>query len=531
MSEQHRVPLPGSSRAAATGVQALGDVDPGEHIAFTAILRRRSGLPTELVEGPDTVSTSELADRFGADPADIDHAQKVFTAAGVTVSQQHQGSRRLLCEGPASAVTTLFDTKLTRVRGTTPMGDPVEHRARSGQLAVPAELDGVVVAVLGLDTRPQVRPHVRAHTAKTPPAGFDVPRLASVYDFPPTEGAGQIAAIVEFGGGFGQDDLDAYFGSLKMPTPKITAVCVDGAQNVAGQSSSDAEVLLDVEVLGALAPRAELLVYFAPNTDQGFVNAISTAVHATPPPAVLSISWGMSEDQWTEQTRAALDEAFADAAALGITVCAAAGDNGSEDSDTSGGQHVDFPAASPYVLACGGTSLKLAPDGRTRTETVWNDGDPNTAATGGGVSDLVTLPGWQQRAGVPPRAGGTNVGRGVPDVSAVGDPATGYRVRVDGKDTVLGGTSAVAPLWSALICRLTESLGRPLGMINPMVYAPEAGGCFRDITVGGNGAYQAASGWDPCTGLGAPHGKALLQALRRAIAKQAVDAKQGTSQS
>ncbi len=514
MTEQ-RVPLSGSSRDAVTGAQPLGDVDPGERVAFTVLVRRRAALPSELVEGPDTVSTAELADRFGADPADAERVRAAFTAAGVTVSQAHHGSRRLFCHGPAEAVTSLFGTQLTRVRGTSPTGDPVEHRARSGELAVPAALDGVVVAVLGLDTRPQVRPYVRAHAAAAEPTGFPVPGLATVYDFPDTDGAGRIAAVVEFGGGYGQDDLDAFFGGLAIPTPKITAVGVDGAQNVAGRAptGADPEVLLDVEVLGALAPKAELLVYFAPNTDQGFVNAITTAIHATPSPAVLSISWGMSEDQWTAQTRQALDSAFADAAALGVTVCAAAGDTGSQDCDTSGGQHVDFPASSQYVLACGGTSLTVGPDGHVLTETVWNDGDATTAATGGGVSDVVALPAWQRRAGVPPRAGATTTGRGVPDVAAVADPATGYRVRVDGKDTVLGGTSAVAPLWAALICRLTQSLGRPLGLINPLIYAANAAACFRDVTGGGNGAYQATTGWDPCAGIGVPHGTALLAAL------------------
>lgn len=523
MSEQHHVPLPGSARAALVGGQSLGEVDPAERVAFTVVVRRRSDLPRELVEGPDTVTSAELADRFGADPADVDRVRATFEAAGVTVSQAWAGSRRLFGEGPASAVSALFATQLTTVRGTNSAGDAVEHRARSGQLAVPAELDGIVVAVLGLDSRPQVKPYVRAHTAVAKPSGFDVPGLAAVYDFPvDLDGTGQIAAIVEFGGGFGQDDLDAYFSGLNLPTPKITAIGVDGAQNVAGQAptGADAEVLLDVEVLGALAPNAELRVYFGPNTDQGFVNTISTAVHATPPPAVVSISWGMSEDQWTAQARAALDDVFADAAALGVTVCVASGDNGSEDADDSGGQHVDFPAASPYVLACGGTSLRVAASGKEYAETVWNDGNPNTAATGGGVSDLVPLPAWQRHVGVPLRSGGTNTGRGVPDVAAVGDPATGYRVRVDGKATVLGGTSAVAPLWSALICRLTQAIGRPLGLLNPVFYvtaaASRATHGFRDVTRGNNGAYHAKAGWDPCTGLGVPKGTALLKILQAA---------------
>jgi kumamolisin len=108
----------------------------------------------------------------------------------------------------------------------------------------------------------------------------------------------------------------------------------------------------------------------------------------------------------------------------------------------------------------------------------------------------------------------------VPDVAAVADPATGYRVRVDGKPFVLGGTSAVAPLWAALVCRLTQALGRPLGLLQPVLYANATAGAptkgFRDITSGDNGAYHAAAGWDPCTGLGVPEGSVLLDVFRAA---------------
>jgi kumamolisin len=322
-----------------------------------------------------------------------------------------------------------------------------------------------------------------------------------------------VAAIVEFGGGFGQDDLDAYFGGVNITPPSVTAVSVDGGRNVAGQdpNGADGEVLLDIEVIGALAPRAAIKVYFAPNTDQGFVDAVSSAVHATPTPAVLSISWGQAEDEWTEQARTALDQVFADAAALGVTVCAASGDNGSSDADNDGAQHVDYPASSQFVLGCGGTSLTVA-NGTARSETVWNDGTRG-GATGGGISDLVALPDYQANAGVPERVGG-GVGRGVPDVAADADPRTGYRVRVDGADVVVGGTSAVAPLWSALVCRLVQQLGKPIGMPHAALYAAARPGAvapgFRDITEGNNGAYQAAAGWDPCTGLGVPNGSALL---------------------
>jgi kumamolisin len=297
----------------------------------------------------------------------------------------------------------------------------------------------------------------------------------------------------------------------------VTAASVDGAANQPGQdpNGNDGEVLLDIEVAGAVAPGAVQVVYFAPNTDQGFVDAVTTAVHATPTPTVVSISWGQSEDSWTAQARAALDQAMADAAALGVTVCAAAGDSGSSDGQS--GTHVDFPASSPHALACGGTSLRgNAGTGVISSETVWNDGSSG-GATGGGVSDTFPVPSWQTAAGVPARGGaaaGSAAGRGVPDVAGCADPATGYQVRVDGQSMVVGGTSAVAPLWAGLISRMAQSTGKPFGLLQPVLYAGVTAGTaapgFRDITSGSNGDYSAGPGWDACTGLGSPEGSTLL---------------------
>jgi kumamolisin len=171
------------------------------------------------------------------------------------------------------------------------------------------------------------------------------------------------------------------------------------------------------------------------------------------------------------------------------------------------------------VLGCGGTSLRLDAAGHVAAETVWNNGAQG-GSTGGGVSDAFGVPDWQAAAGVPPRAAagasGSGAGRGVPDVAAVADPQTGYQILVDGQATVIGGTSAVAPLWAGLVCRLAQLVGRPLGLLQPVLYAGAAAGAapgFRDITVGSNGAYSADAGWDACTGLGTPDGAALLAVL------------------
>jgi kumamolisin len=343
-------------------------------------------------------------------------------------------------------------------------------------------------------------------------------QLGRIYRFPDgTDGSGHTIALIELGGGFEQADLDAYFAGLGISAPVVNAVGIDGGANAPEHdpSGADGEVLLDIEVAGALAPGATLVVYFAPNTDAGFIDAVAAAAHAAPTPTAISISWGLYEDGWTTQARTAMDDAFADAAALGVTVTVAAGDDGSTDGATDGRPHVDFPASSPHALACGGTRLEANPTtGEVLAETVWNNG-AGRGATGGGVSDAFDRPSWQALTGVPPRPdkGHGNPGRGVPDVAAVADPQTGYRVRVDGTDTVIGGTSAVAPLWAALVTRLAQAAGRRLGLVQPMLYSMHRG--FRDITTGSNGAYAAGPGWDACTGLGVPDGAGLLAGLRQ----------------
>jgi kumamolisin len=260
-------------------------------------------------------------------------------------------------------------------------------------------------------------------------------------------------------------------------------------------------------------------VYFAPNSEQGFVDAILAAVHDdVRKPSVISISWGAPESDWTDQGLAAMDQAFEAAAALGVTVCCAAGDAGAHDQNPDNGTpdgraHADFPASSPHVLGCGGTRITVS-GGAITSETVWND-DPSSSATGGGVSDVFALPSWQTDAGVPPSINpGGHVGRGVPDVAGNASPATGYRVRVDYMTYTIGGTSAVSPLWAGLIALLNQKLPQHVGWLNPLLYGPLVGtGAMRDITSGDNGGYTARPGWDACTGWGVPDGKKLLAAL------------------
>jgi kumamolisin len=535
------VPLSGSERSEIAGATpAMQPIDNSEVITVTVLLRRRAAVPAALVAGPETVSTSELGEAYGADPQDAQRVADVLREYGLTVTERQLPSRRLKVTGTLADLSRAFGTELRSVESPHPDGSGhVRHRYRTGGLSVPAPLDGIIIAVLGLDDRPQARPqfryghgngHAAAARATSGPEDAAAPaatagpltaiQVANFYEFPAgTDGTGQTIAIIELGGGYTADDLNAYFSGLGLAVPSVTAVGIDGGSNSPGQDA-DGEVLLDIQVAGAVAPKAAQVVYFSPNTDQGFVDAISDAVHGTPTPAAISISWGQSEDAWSGQSRVAMDAAFQDAAALGVTVTVAAGDNGASD-DPSGqnGVHCDFPASSPHALACGGTKLV----GNTSThqitsETVWNELASNEGAGGGGVSDVFPVPSWQSTAGVPTSANGGGAGRGVPDVAGNADPTTGYLVVVHGQQQPIGGTSAVAPLWAGLIARLAQATGKKFGLMQPLIYAGVTAGAaapgFHDITSGSNGAYHAGPGYDACTGLGSPNGTSLLSRLQ-----------------
>ncbi|HWY86867.1 MAG TPA: S53 family peptidase, partial [Gemmataceae bacterium] len=439
-------------------------------------------------------------------------------AHGLVVVETSAARRSVFLSGTAADFGSAFGTAIEQheVDGGT-------YRGRTGPLTVPADLVDVVEGVFGIDDRPVAKPHFQRRKpaagmeSHTTAGSFNPPELAKLYNFPAgLDGTGQCIAIIELGGGYRTVDIKAYFQKLGLPVPNVKTVRVDGGKNLPTTSDgADGEVMLDIEVAAAVAPKAIIAVYFAPNTDKGFLDAITMAVHdTTNKPSVLSISWGSAEKNWTTQAMTSFDQALQTAAALGVTVCCASGDNGSKDGETDGKEHVDFPASSPFALGCGGTKLVGAGTSITN-ETVWNE-NPTNSATGGGVSDFFPVPAYQSATGVPPSANppGNHAGRGVPDVAGDADPATGYLVRVDGQDFVIGGTSAVAPLWAGLIALMNQKLAHPVGFLNPLLYGSVAGtGSFRDIMSGNNGAYSSKPGWDACTGWGSPIGVKLLQAL------------------
>ncbi len=510
--------MKGSTRAPLPDARKVGPCDPNEKFEVTVFLRRGSQpaafpsveqLGARLPAERQHLTCEAFASRHGARAEDIAEIRAFASEYHLQVKTESSARRSVILSGKAQAFCDAFDVELSRYEYSSGT-----YRGRTGMIRIPAELNGVIEGVFGLDNRPQAQTHFRIRKATTG-VSFSPTQVAQAYDFPAgTDGTGQCIALLELGGGFRTEDLNSYFKSLGISTPKVAAVSVDGGKNSPTGSADgpDGEVELDIEVAGAIAPRSQIAVYFAPNTDQGYLDALTTAAHDTNfRPSIISTSWGGPETSWTQQAMNAMSSVCQDAATMGVTVLAASGDNGATDGDTNGELTVDFPASSPYIIGCGGTRLTIASNAIS-TEQAWNELSSGEGATGGGVSEFFALPTFQQTAGVPKAPNGF-VGRGVPDVAGDADPTTGYSVLVDGQTTVIGGTSAVAPLWSGLLARINQSLGTNVGYINPLLYSSKVEQTLHDITAGSNGGYSAGPGWDACTGLGSPDGTALLSAL------------------
>jgi kumamolisin len=572
-TDTHMMTIAGSNRPLAPGTKLLGKADPNKRIEVSIYVRRNPTGQAKAKSSLEQLSTLLPAKRryltdnefnavYGADPADVDKVAHWAESSKLKVLDRNADMRRVLVEGTIADVNAAFGVQLNEYE--CPKNG--KHRGREGEIHVPAELYGIIEGVFGLDTRKVGHARSRRNhslpvdwqslaalaqpkkgKAATPhanpsnpfPGTFFPPQVARLYNYPDNlDGTGQNIAIFAFNGGSEPDPhggyrlaaLKAYFEQvLGGTTPSIEDVVVHGRGNDPGEDTdasgkrgdATGEVMLDMCVVGSVAPEAKIFMYFTEFTTQGWVDALHKVVSDNNDISVISISYGNPEDDpqgaWTPMGVRLVSDAFQAAAAKGITICCASGDDGSSDQESSGA-HVDFPASSPFVLGVGGTKL-VASDRAQPTileETVWNETFRDEGAGGGGVSVIFSKPSYQNTVQVPPAADPPHrIGRGVPDVSAVADPETGVvRMLVNGRQLApIGGTSASAPLWAALIARLNQGLNARCGFVNPVLYSKFATGVLRDIVVGNNGAYAAGPGWDACTGLGSPDGEKLLQAL------------------
>ena len=541
--------LPGSKRTMLAGAKLLGPANANQQIEVTLKLRRMKELPDLQNRPARAMSRDDFAATYGASQDDIDKVTTVLGKFGLTKVHSNSAARNIRFSGTVTQMENAFQVKLFNYAH-----ESGDYRGRVGDVHVPAELDKIVVGVFGLDNRrvarrrrQPVRDTTRARSVSSIPASWYTPaKLATHYNFPATQpiqnnGEGQTVGILEFGGGFFEQDLQKFCKHTQTAVPTVKAISTDGTATDA-HDGAEGEVMLDVEVVAGACPKAGIVLYFADFTEQGWITALDSAVQDKEnDPGVISVSWGYAEgaDVWTHQAMTQVNEAMKAAAYLGVTICVAAGDDGSSDAITDGHAHVDFPSSSPYALAVGGTTVVSS-----ATDVAWKEGDglraDNGGSTGGGVSAVFARPTWQTTAAahivsVNP---GAIEGRVVPDVAANADwNASPYLLVVDGKAQPNGGTSAATPLMASLVTLINQQrgAGNRIGYLTPLLYqnatGPNAGqtvgsaGCT-DVKTGNNttdaiGGYSAGPGYDPVSGWGTPNGQKLMAALPPAAAAAA----------
>jgi subtilase family serine protease len=534
--------LEASQRKPRAGAKRTGNANPNEILTVSVRVRRRTDAPAlpdamNLAATPhgnkQYLSREDFAAHYGASQADLDKIAEFAKEQGLEVVESSIPRRTVVLKGTAAQMSKAFAVEMGMYETSTE-----KYRGRDGQVHVPDAISGIVEGVFGLDNRQMAKPHIRggkgpATVTEGTPAQATVPltppQVAQLYGFPTSPNAsGQTIGIFEFGGGYKLSDVQLFYNSIHATVPSITAVSVDGQTNNPGTDGYTTETLLDIGVSGSVAPGAKLAVYFAPWTEQGWVDIVTTAIHdATNKPSVISISYGWPENDtfgsltWSAAAIKAVTETFQEAAALGVTIMVSSGDNGSSCGESGGKAHVEYPGSDPNVTCCGGTTISNV-NGLNFTQDVWND----NGVTGGGISDIFVppaypLPIWQNWASIPGSVNDGHKGRGIPDIAGNADQQSGYTLFQNGQNIgAVGGTSAVAPLYAGLTALMNAGLGEPVGYLNPNLYAVPYSYVYRDINDGQSNAsggapgYKSGPGWDACTGLGSVNGAALQNALR-----------------
>jgi kumamolisin len=534
-----RALLPDSLHHLPPGSRALRATNLHQWLALTIGVRRKRALPglagldAQLPAQRNYLSHQDLQDHYGSDPAAITRIEAFAATHHLVVLRDDRATATLEVAGMVANINAAFGVSLLDYT----QAQLGSFHARTQEVSVPAELQGDITGVFGLNNhavlarRPRLATARRASVAQAGRPWFIPSELAAVYSFPDADAHGQCIALLEFGGGVEEAALSEYFRRIGMPKPGVSVIALSGVSiDPLAEPEATGEVMLDIEVAGALAGGARIAVYFSTFDEKGVIDAINAVINDTTyRPSVVSVSWGWDENQpfsngilWSPAAIRHVNDSLLAAAHLGISVCVSTGDDGAEAQLRDGRAHVNFPATSPYVLAVGGTTLHVAGSARGGThvtEVVWNNG--SGSGTGGGISDITPRPSWQDGIVPPSINPGHFAGRGIPDVAADADPQTGYFVMSGGRYGVVGGTSASAPLWAALLARANALLGARVGNFNALLYQKFGpAGVLRDIVTGNNdteglldGRFAAKAGWDACTGWGVPDGVKLVQVL------------------
>jgi kumamolisin len=542
--------LENSLRPPLPGARLAGPADPNEAVVLCLVLRRRPGAPgfpgheywASTPPGQRKFpSRSEFAARYGAASEELAAVANFCRARGFEVAEADAARRCVVALTTVEAAARVFGVELNRYATA-----QETYRGYDGQAQLPPEIADFLDAVLGLDNR-RLGVHASNGGGTNALTPLDV---ANFYKFPPNttwtnNATGQTIGILEFGGGYDPSDFKTYFERLGIATP-AQVISIPASAPLHGNASSpdprDIEVALDVEVAGAVAQGAKIVIYFGSGfmatglpDEQGWYSLLSSAIHdATNKPTVLSISWSAAEKAWG-QTIPTISSLFQDAANLGVTVFASSGDNGASGynyEQGDGARHVHYPASDPYVTGCGGTAILHG--AMPWFEGTWNDAG---GATGGGISVLFHVPLWQNavQVNMQPLAG-----RGVPDIAGNASAvSSGYDLFIYGMNLsdlntpapTRAGTSAVAPLYAGLMALINANIfplaniattATSVGFLNPSLYgmpASWAAQVFNDVnddqtnTFDGVAGYSTTAGWDPCTGWGSVNGAQLADFL------------------
>ncbi|MFE5580435.1 protease pro-enzyme activation domain-containing protein [Kitasatospora sp. NPDC056531] len=520
-----RVALPNTVNPAVAHSEKKGDVPAEQQISVAVSLKLRNADALDrfltAVTTPGSpqfgayLTPEQFSAQFGPAQQDVEKVKAYLTAQGLTVGDVSANRQVVNAHGTAAQISQAFGTHESSYV------DPQLQRAffaNDGAASIPADLATVVQGVSGLDNHAVRKTHLAKPNAVTPsaatatPSGMSPAQYTGAYNLNKTgaDGTGTTVALWEFDG-YKSSDLTTYDSQFGLTGPAVSTVSVDGANYDSAPGQGQGEVELDSEIVRGAAPKATQLIYEAPNNDQGEIDMANKIV-ADNKASVISISWGSCEPDTTAASMTAVDNAFKQAAAQGISIFSASGDDGSRDCtrSTSGStvKAVDFPASSPHQTGVGGTNLKVTSSNTYSSESAWS-------TAGGGVSTVFSKPSWQTGTGV----NGTM--RTVPDVASNADPQSGFSIYTAGAWQVYGGTSAAAPLWSGYAAQFNQkakAASQPvLGEASPRLYSvansSNYGSTFHDVTTGANQDFSAKAGYDQVTGWGSPVADALTTAL------------------
>lgn len=527
--------VPGHVPKSVLGAAPRGHLDGRTtlKLAITLPLRHRPALSNLLQQIYDPRSShyhhyltpTQFAEQFGPAPEDYSAVIEYARAAGFEVGEARASRSLVSVTATVETIERAFHIKLNNYaqsRGNREFYAP--DRDPELDLAVP------VLHISGLDNCSPPRPmNLRLNpdpnssglplaTGSAPGGYFMGGDFRSAY-VPGVSltGTGQSVGLLEFDGYF-PADVAAYETTAAQPAVPLKTILLDGFNGQPG--TQNAEVALDIDMAISMAPGLSSIVIYEGELPDDILERMASDNLAKQ----LSASW-------TYTTDAASDQYFLQFAAQGQSFFNAAG-----DSDAYVGEPAP-PTDDPNITVVGGTTLTTTgPGGQWKAETVWNwDTEFGTNYDGiggsGGISEVYPIASWQQPVSMAAN-GGSPTMRNLPDVAMVADGV--YLIADNGTVEWVGGTSCATPLWAALIALVNQqgaAMSRPgVGFLNPALYSIGLGGdytnCFHDITTGGNTwsqsptNYEAAPGYDLCTGWGTPVGSNLISVLAPSDALQ-----------